>query len=135
MRRYERRNRVERTISWLFKFRRIVIRSEWHPELFEGFAFLSCLFTVMKWVCNWVYVTFRQPSILHYFPKMRSTTQQPRLWCRVLRQCDKTTSSAQSAFSIASAKIGIVLKSSSRYIASAILIARDDFHDTTAGWE
>jgi transposase len=48
MRRYKRRNRVERTISWLFNFRRLVVRYEWYPELFEGFAFLGCLFTVMK---------------------------------------------------------------------------------------
>lgn len=48
MRRYKRRNRVERTISWLFNFRRLVARYEWYPELFEGFAFLGCLFTVMK---------------------------------------------------------------------------------------
>jgi hypothetical protein len=50
MRRYKRRNRVERTISWLFNFRRLVVRYEWYPELFEGFAILGCLFTVMKWL-------------------------------------------------------------------------------------
>lgn len=48
IRRYKRRYQVERTISWLFNYRRLVCRYEWCPELFEGFATLACLFTILK---------------------------------------------------------------------------------------
>ena len=48
LRRFKRRYRVERSISWLQNFRRLVSRYEWYAELFEGFAVLGCLYTVMK---------------------------------------------------------------------------------------
>jgi transposase len=47
-RRYKRRYRVERTISWLKNFRRIVTRYEYYPHLFHGFAQLACLFTILR---------------------------------------------------------------------------------------
>ena len=49
LRRYKRRYRVERSISWLFTLRRLVTRWEYYPELFEGFIHLGCLFTILKW--------------------------------------------------------------------------------------
>ena len=49
LRRYRRRYKVERTISWLFNLRRLVVRYEYHDYLFEGFVQLACLFTILKW--------------------------------------------------------------------------------------
>lgn len=48
MRRYKRRFKVERSISWLHNYRRLITRWEYHPELFEGFVHLACLFTILK---------------------------------------------------------------------------------------
>lgn len=48
LRRYKRRYKVERSISWLHNFRRLIIRWEYHPELFESFAHLACLYTILK---------------------------------------------------------------------------------------
>lgn len=49
LRRYSRRFKVERTISWLLNLRRLVVRYEYHDYLFEGFLQLGCLFTIIKW--------------------------------------------------------------------------------------
>lgn len=49
LRRYRRRFKIERTISWLFNLRRLVVRYEYHDHLFEGFLQLGCLFMIMKW--------------------------------------------------------------------------------------
>lgn len=49
LRRYWRRFKVERTISWLFNFRRLTVRYEYHDHLFEGFVQLGCLFMILKW--------------------------------------------------------------------------------------
>jgi transposase len=48
LRRYKRRYKVERSISWLHNFRRLITRWEYYPELFEGFVHLACLYTVLK---------------------------------------------------------------------------------------
>ncbi len=48
LRRYKRRYRVERTISWIKNYRRIATRYEYYPNLFHGFAQLACLFTILK---------------------------------------------------------------------------------------
>lgn len=48
-RRLKRRYRVERTISWLFTNRRLVVRYEYYPHLFKGFVELGCVFTILKW--------------------------------------------------------------------------------------
>lgn len=48
LRRYKRRYKVERTISWLFNLRRLVVRYEYHDYLFEGFVQLGCLFILLK---------------------------------------------------------------------------------------
>src|SRR5690606_11071426 len=37
LRRYARRFKVERTISWLLNLRRLVVRYEYYDHLFEGF--------------------------------------------------------------------------------------------------
>lgn len=48
LRRYKRRYKIERSISWLHNFRRLICRWEWYPELFEGFVHLACLYTILK---------------------------------------------------------------------------------------
>jgi transposase len=48
LRRYRSRWIVERTLSWLHNCRRLITRWEWHPELFEGFVHLACLYTILK---------------------------------------------------------------------------------------
>ncbi len=47
LRRYKRRYKVERTMSWLHNFRRLITRWEYDPELFESFAHLACLYTIL----------------------------------------------------------------------------------------
>lgn len=48
LRRYKRRYKVERSISWLHNCRRLITRWEYYPELFEGFVHLGCLYTILK---------------------------------------------------------------------------------------
>lgn len=48
LRRYTRRYRVERSISWLHNYRRLITRWEYYPELFEGFLHLACLCTILR---------------------------------------------------------------------------------------
>jgi transposase len=48
LRRYKRRWKVERTISWLKNFRRLVVRYEFYHHLFLGFVNLACLINVAK---------------------------------------------------------------------------------------
>ena len=47
-RHYANRWKVERTFSWLKRFRRLVVRWEYHAHLFAGFWHLGCLFTILK---------------------------------------------------------------------------------------
>jgi hypothetical protein len=48
LRRYRHRYKVERTISWLFNNRRLVVRYERLDHLFLGFAQLACMMTVLR---------------------------------------------------------------------------------------
>jgi transposase len=52
---YPRRHKVERTTSWLHHFRRLNTRWEYYPELFESFAQLACMYTMLKrfYSCLW----------------------------------------------------------------------------------
>ena len=47
LRRYKRRYKVERSISWLFNNRRLLVRHERHAHLFLGFVQLACMFTIL----------------------------------------------------------------------------------------
>lgn len=47
LRRYRRRWKIERSISWLQNFRRLVTRYEHHAALFHGFVQLACLVMVL----------------------------------------------------------------------------------------
>lgn len=48
LRRYRRRWKVERSISWLKNFRRTVVRYEHYAHLFHGFVQLACLMIVVR---------------------------------------------------------------------------------------
>jgi len=48
LRRFKRRWKVERSIAWLFNFRRLVVRYEHHAHLFHGFVQLACLYTILR---------------------------------------------------------------------------------------
>ncbi len=48
LRRYKRRWKIERSISWLFNFRRLVVRYEHHAHLFFGFVQLACLYNTLR---------------------------------------------------------------------------------------
>lgn len=48
LRRYRRRWKVERSISWLKNFRRTVVRYERYAHLFHGFVQLACLLIVVR---------------------------------------------------------------------------------------
>ncbi len=43
LRRYRRRWKIERTVSWLHNFRRLVVRHEFYSSIYHGFAKLACL--------------------------------------------------------------------------------------------
>jgi len=49
LRRYRHRWVVERTISWLQSFRRLVTRYEYYAFLFHSFAKLACIMIVLRW--------------------------------------------------------------------------------------
>lgn len=48
LRRYRHRWKIERSIAWLFNFRRLVVRYEHHACLFHGLIQLACLYTVLQ---------------------------------------------------------------------------------------
>lgn len=48
LRRYRHRWQIERSISWLHRFRRLVIRYEQRDDLFLGFFQLACLYTILQ---------------------------------------------------------------------------------------
>ena len=48
LRRYKRRWKVERTISWIQNFRRLCIRWEKSTKLFQGFLHFGCIMLLLK---------------------------------------------------------------------------------------
>lgn len=48
LRRYRRRWKVERLFAWLFNFRRLVVRYEYHAENFLGFFNLGCAIILLR---------------------------------------------------------------------------------------
>jgi len=47
LRRYKRRWTVERTFSWWGNFRRLVVRWEYHIEMYQAFVNVACLWIVL----------------------------------------------------------------------------------------
>jgi transposase len=48
LRRYGRRWKVERLFAWLFNFRRLVVRYEYHAENFQGFLHLAAAVILLR---------------------------------------------------------------------------------------
>jgi len=48
LRRYVRRWKVERLFAWLFNFRRLVVRYEYHAENFQGFLQLAAAVILLR---------------------------------------------------------------------------------------
>ena len=52
LRRYKRRWKIERTISWLGNFRRLVVRWERHIEIYRGFFHIACMMITLNKLLN-----------------------------------------------------------------------------------
>jgi len=50
LRRYVRRWKIERLFAWLFNFRRIVVRYEYHAENFQGFVHLAAAVILLRYL-------------------------------------------------------------------------------------
>jgi len=50
LRRYVRRWKIERLFAWLFNFRRVVVRYEYHAENFQGFVHLAAAIILLKYL-------------------------------------------------------------------------------------
>ena len=48
LRRYVRRYKIERLFAWLFNFRRLVVRYEYHAENFQGFLHLAAAVILLR---------------------------------------------------------------------------------------
>ena len=48
LRRVQRRWKVERLFAWLFNFRRLVVRYEYHAQNYLGFVQLACLVILLR---------------------------------------------------------------------------------------
>ena len=48
LRRYRRRWKIERLFAWLYNFRRLVVRYEYHAENFLGFLHLGCALILLR---------------------------------------------------------------------------------------
>ena len=50
LRRFKRRWKIERLFAWLYNFRRLVVRYEYHAENYLGFAHLACLMILLRYL-------------------------------------------------------------------------------------
>ena len=48
LRRYRKRWKIERLFAWLFNFRRLVVRYEFHAENFQGFVHLAAAIILLR---------------------------------------------------------------------------------------
>ena len=48
LRRYKRRWKVERTFAWWGNFRRLVVRWEYHIQMYQAFINLACLMIILR---------------------------------------------------------------------------------------
>lgn len=48
LRRYRRRWKIERLFAWMFNFRRLVVRYEYHAENFQGFLHLAAAVILLR---------------------------------------------------------------------------------------
>src|SRR6185369_3862445 len=50
LRRYVRRWKIDRLFAWLFNFRRLVVRYEYHAENFQGFVHLGAAVILLRYL-------------------------------------------------------------------------------------
>lgn len=50
LRRYRRRWKIERLFAWLFNFRRLVVRYEYHAENFQAFLHLGAIIILLRYL-------------------------------------------------------------------------------------
>ncbi len=50
LRRFRRRWKVERLFAWLYNFRRLVVRYEYHAENYLGFLHLACIMILLRYL-------------------------------------------------------------------------------------
>ena len=50
LRRYKRRWKVERMFAWLYNFRRLVVRWEYHADNYLGFVHLACAIILLRYL-------------------------------------------------------------------------------------
>src|SRR5580704_13200940 len=50
LRRYKRRYKIERLFAWLFNFRRLVVRYEYHAENFQGLVHLAAAVILLRYL-------------------------------------------------------------------------------------
>lgn len=50
LRRFCRRWKVERLFAWLYNFRRLVVRYEYHAENYLGFLHLACVMILLRYL-------------------------------------------------------------------------------------
>ena len=50
LRRFKRRWKVERLFAWLYNFRRLVVRYEYHAENYDGFIHLACIMILLRYL-------------------------------------------------------------------------------------
>ncbi len=50
LRRFVRRWKIERLFAWLFNFRRLVVRYEYHAENFQGFVHLAAAVILLRYL-------------------------------------------------------------------------------------
>ena len=50
LRRYIRRYKIERLFAWLFNFRRLVVRYEYHAENFQGLVHLAAAVILLRYL-------------------------------------------------------------------------------------
>ena len=48
LRRYRRRWKIERLFAWLYHFRRLVVRYEYHTQNYLGFLHLGCVLILLR---------------------------------------------------------------------------------------
>jgi transposase len=48
LRRFKRRWKIERLFAWLYNFRRLVVRYEYHADNYFGFIQLACLMILLR---------------------------------------------------------------------------------------
>jgi transposase len=50
LRRYRKRWKIERTFAWLGNFRRLLVRYDYHLQMYEAFFHIACLIITLRYL-------------------------------------------------------------------------------------